>query len=122
MSTVAETKTETTVATAPKKASKKSVKKVAKKVAPKTSTTKKVAKKSVKKAAPKKEDLCNQIMSFMRKGKDYSSREIVVGLDRTPGAAEGNPVVRALKSLVEQKLIKHAPKTDGKRGTIWTKR
>ena len=109
-------------------------KKVVKKVVKKAATVTKVVGgkgKIVKKAAkPKKEDseakervgavLQSEILSFMRKGNEYTSREIVEGLGRIPGNAEGQPVVNQLHKLAEEKKVKNVA-NEGKRGFSWSK-
>ena len=75
-----------------------------------TKAKKAAARKPVKKAAAKpkakakakatkavrttRDELIALIVKFMRKGKAYSSREVVEGLKREPGSAGGGPVVK----------------------------
>lgn len=91
----------------------------------------KVAKKpAAKKKVVKKKEISNgritskeietQVLKFMRKGKQYTSRQVVEGLGRKPGQLEGGPVVNVLKRLVDEKVIKHAP-NEGKAGYAWIK-
>jgi hypothetical protein len=115
-------------AASPAPVKKEAVKKVAaKSTAPvKKVATKKAAAKLVKKeSAPRATrtdttELQNQILKFMKKGHDYSSREIVVGLGRTPGGKEGGPVVNHLKLMVEDGRVAYGS-TEGKRGNVWVK-
>lgn len=65
-------------------------------------------------------ELRKKVLGFMRKGKEYTSREIVEGVGRTPGAKEGGPVIRLLKTLVEEKVVRHAP-NEGGRGQSWVR-
>jgi hypothetical protein len=87
-------------------------------------TAKKAAKKSAKKASRPRvmaADLQATILKFMKAGKEYTSREIVEGLGRTPGSAEGGPVVRNLHAMVEAKTVK-AVSAEDKRGQVWVKK
>ena len=68
-----------------------------------------------------REELISQITKFMRKGKVYTSREVVEGLGRTPGNTEGQPVVNALKAMLEAGTVKQAPAEEGKRGQRWVR-
>ena len=79
--------------------------------------------KEAKERGPSKQrvELVAQITKFMRKGKTYTSREIVEGLGRTPGSKEGGPVVAALKFMVEQGTMKFAPPAEGQRGQSWVR-
>jgi hypothetical protein len=65
-------------------------------------------------------DLEKLILKFMRKGKQYSSREVVEGLGRKPGQLGGGPVVNVLKRLAEEKVVTSAP-NEGKAGYAWVK-
>lgn len=47
----------------------------------------------------------NDVLQFMVPGTVYTTREVVVGVGRTPGAAEGDPVVNVLRSLVDGGLV-----------------
>lgn len=96
---------------------------VAKK-APKKAPAAKKATKKVEKAErnkPVSDALQAEILKFMRKGKEYTSREIVVGVGRKPGSAGGGPVVRILKELVKAKQVAYAS-AEGKKGMCWTKK
>lgn len=94
-----------------------------KKVAAKAKPAKKPAPKKAAKNDEEKERagavLQGEILSFMRKGKEYTSREVVEGLGRTPGNAEGQPVVNQLHKLVEDKKVKNVA-SEG-RGFSWMK-
>jgi hypothetical protein len=70
--------------------------------------------------SPQTQELRKKILSFMKKGKEYSSRQVVEGVGRTPGGKEGGPVVRQLQQLAEERVVKHAS-TEGTRGFNWTK-
>jgi predicted HTH transcriptional regulator len=78
-----------------------------------------MAKAAVKEKATrvKSEELDAQILKFMRRGKEYTSREVVEGLGREPGNKEGQPVVKRLHALVEAKKIKQVP--NEKNGYSW---
>lgn len=68
-------------------------------------------------------ELYLQIVKFMKKGKPYTTRDIVVGLGRTPGNAGGGPVVRELKKLEAEKKVTYASgeAVEGfKTGYVWT--
>ena len=101
--------------------------KAKKKVPAKKKTKKKVAAKDTSntnsKQRVKASDLQKEVLAFMKKGKAYTSREVVVGLNRTPGGKEGGPVVNLLK-----KLNKQAPKlvtienNEGYAGYVWVKK
>ena len=65
-------------------------------------------------------ELRKQLVTFMRKGKEYSSREVVLGLNRTPGQKEGGPVVNALKRMEEEGLVQRVS-SETKRGYSWVK-
>lgn len=75
----------------------------------------------VDRAKPVSDAIRNDIVKFMRKGKEYTSREIVEGVGREPGPAGGGPVVRILKELVAERLVAHA-NAEGKRGQCWVKK
>lgn len=96
----------------------------AKKTTTKKATSKKKATTKKKVAAKKRTsgaDLQKKILSFMRKGKAYTSREVVEGLGRKPGAKEGGPVVRQLHKLAADDQVKHGP-DEGHRGYVWVKK
>ncbi len=83
-----------------------------------------VKKKAAAAKAPAKRDRVTteeveaQIVKVMRKGKNYTSREVVEALGRTPGSQEGGPVVRTLKRMVDEKKVKHGP-NEGVAGNVW---
>lgn len=104
----------------------------AKKTTPRKKSAKKApakkATKATKKAPAKKtpakngrissSELQAQIVKFMAKNKEYSSRAIVEGLGRKPGAAQGGPVVRALHALEEAHVVKELD-LEEYRGKSW---
>ncbi len=47
----------------------------------------------------------HDILKMMKANHPYTSKQIVVGLDRTPGQKEGGPVINLLKKMVMEKLI-----------------
>jgi hypothetical protein len=114
--------TETKQPTEPESA-KKSAKATAKPKATAKATKKKAKKPAKKSDRPRvtAEELDKEILKFMKGGKEYSSREVVEGLGRTPGSAQGGPVVRRLAALVEAKSVKNVS-SEGKRGQVWMKK
>lgn len=94
------------------------------KTAPKTAakTAPKTEAKAKTERGPSKQSVAMQaeIRKFMRKGKPYTSREVVEGLGRTPGAKEGGPVVRELKRMEEAGEVKHANDEDYG-GYVWVR-
>lgn len=81
----------------------------------------KASSKPEQKQGTKTAEIRSRVLSFMRKGKEYGSRDIVLGIGRTPGATQGGPVIRVLHSLVEEGLVKYSA-NEGKRGFRWVKK
>jgi hypothetical protein len=93
------------------------------KVKKKKVVKKKVVKKKEKTTRKSREstkELEGLIIKFLRKGKEYTSRQVVEGLGRKPGGKEGGPVVNILKRLAEDKVVKYGPDEEV-RGYVWIK-
>ena len=103
--------------------------KATKKVAKAEATTKKAKVAKVTKVLPDKAKAVSgngrespiraEILSFMRKGKAYTSREVVEGLGREPGNKGGGPVVSQLKKLATEGIVIQG---EGEKGYTWTKK
>lgn len=119
-------------------AKKTPAKKVTKKTAPKRTTKKAAIKKSTKKAASKKapakkstkkgavnrEDgavIAGKIEKFMRKGKDYTTKEILLGIGYKDESKNYRKVRRALRGLVADKKLNNGNNEDI-RGLVWVKK
>jgi hypothetical protein len=96
------------------------VEKVVKKKVVKKKVEAKKATKAASNGQTTSKEIEAQVLKFMRKGKEYSSREVVEGLDRTPGQKEGGPVINVLKRLAVEKVVKYAA-NEGKAGYAWVK-
>lgn len=74
-----------------------------------------------RKSSAKTEELRKAILRLLKENRSYTSREIVLALGRTPGAAEGGPVVRMLKKLEAENIVMYAS-AEEYNGYVWMKR
>ena len=76
---------------------------------------------ATKRATPAQDALEAAIIKFMRKGKEYTSRQVVEGLGRTPGGKEGGPVINVLKRMTEEGVVKQVL-SETYRGNCWIRK
>lgn len=64
-------------------------------------------------AASQSAEIQAALLKIMKKGKTYTSRDLVLALGRTPGQKEGGPVVNRLKAMKAAGIVKEEPLTEG---------